>query len=407
MFGFKKKEEKRSKNPNQTYIALDIGTEFVKTAIYKCSEEGIEVVGFSRVRQKESTMYAAFIVNLDEAIDKIDQAIGEALELAKEIMKEDFVIPKEAIVGIAGELIQGVVVEGKISREVHNSPITSKEIESIKAKLKETTFESTRDDIALEIGMKPEYIQEIDSYINSVYVDGVRVVNPVGYVGEEMIYKVFTTFGPKAHLATLNEILKRLDVSPRRIVVEPYALSLAIKGLRDRDSNGIIVDIGGGTTDIAVVSEGDIVGTRMFAIGGRVVTKSIKDALNISYIEADELKTNYTNGKIDPNKKKKISPLIERDINIWLTGMEISLEGFENFQNQVTTFYLCGGGALLTEVQEGLLSYPWVNKIGFAKQPRIDFVFPTHVEGVVDKTRSANMPMDVTVLALARMHLDG
>lgn len=400
--------KKNTKNKD-IFLAVDIGTEFVKTIVYRVNqkENVIEVVGYSKTRQDPSTMYAAFIVSLKEAIEKIDSSIGEAILMSKDILKDELFMPKKVSVGIAGELIQGALVEGKVIRDKPKTPVTKIEIDNIKNKLKETSFENFKQDISIDLGIDSDYIQEIDTYLNSCYVDGVRVVDPIGYICEELIYKIFVTFAPKIHISTLRQIFKNLNIDINKIIVEPYALSLSINNIRNKDSNAVIIDIGGGTTDVAIVEHGSIVGTKMFAVGGRVLSKTISTKLNTTYSEAEELKINYSKNQLDKYTKSKIAAISLNFVEIWLSGLEIIFEDFVDiFANNSFTFYLCGGGSLLPEIQAGLLEYPWTTRLNFTKQPRIDIVFPNQLSNIIDLTKLAITPMDVTVLSIARMHLE-
>jgi len=118
------------------------------------------------------------------------------------------------------------------------------------------------------------------------------------------------------------------------------------------------------------------------------------------------LKYKYTKGQISKDIESKLSRAFNKDIQVWLTGIEISLEEFQDVKEYPPQIYLCGGGALLPEIQEGLLTYPWLQTLNFKKFPKINFVFPNSIKDVIDKTREAKEPIDVTPLALARMSLD-
>ncbi|MCS7316989.1 MAG: ethanolamine ammonia-lyase reactivating factor EutA [Candidatus Dojkabacteria bacterium] len=397
--------KQRKKQNSDSYIAIDIGTEFVKTVIYKYNQstQAIEIIGYSRVRQSPDAMYAAFIVSLNEAIDKIDKSIKEAIQVASSSYPD--VNPRNAIVGIAGELVQGMLIEGRVIRKKHTLPITEDEINQIKKQIHKSGFDKIKNEVATEMGIDPEYIDEIATYLNSCYVDGVKVSDPIKFTAKELLYKIYITFAPTIHISTLKQIFKQLKFNIHKIVVEPYAISLAIQGIRNKDSNGIIIDVGGGTTDVAIVHEGSIVGTKMFAIGSRVISKMISKELNIDYLQAEELKIKYSNNTLKGYTKNKISRICKNFVDIWLEGLEVILDQFDCFENQSYTFYLCGGGALLPDVYEGLLEYPWVTKLRFGKQPKIDFLFPNQITNVVDLTKLATSPMDVTVLSLARMHI--
>lgn len=413
MFGFGKKKVVKQNtidNPEEvkekTYIAIDIGTEFVKSVVFTLEGNEIHVIGYDRTKQGESAMSGAFIISLNDVIDTVDKSIGRSFSGAEIKFGRKFNLPKDVFLGIAGELVQGVTIMVNVDRDEPDNPITEDEIKNVVDKVKKHTFESTKDEIAGEIGIKPSQLTEINSMINSVYIDGLRTNNPVGLTGSELIYRVYSTFAPKIHLDSISQVANALNFNINQITVQPYALSLALQNIRDKNSSAIFIDIGGGTTDIAIVQNGDIMGTKMFAIGGRVFTKRLEKDLRLNYEDAEQMKLDYTDGKLSNDKELNVKKAIGKDIPIWVTGIHLALEEFEDVTEYPTEIYLCGGGALLPDIQESLLSYPWMEHFNFKKFPKISFFFPSKVRNVVDKTRSATLPMDVTPLALARMVLE-
>ncbi len=404
---FNRKNVKVVAPVERSYLALDIGTVWIKTVLFIInSDNRVEVIGYNKKKQKDGSMYAAFIINLKEVTDTLDKSIGEAVSQAKEIYGDNFEMPKKAFIGIAGELVQGVTVMVNAERNNEKEAINEKEMEKLIARVKKHTFEGTKEDIAEEIGIKTNQVAEIETYINSVYIDGVRVVNPLGYKGKELVYRVFSTFAPKIYLESLAQIVCELGIEEYKVVVEPYAISLSLKGLRTNNSSAIIIDIGGGTTDVAMVKNGDIIGTKMFAIGGNVFTKRIAQNFNLTIDEAEEKKLDYSNGKLGKNDSMELSKLFSHDVKVWLTGVELALEEFEDAGEFPTSIHLCGGGALLPEIQEGLITHPWLQLFNFKKFPKVNFIFPTNLVDIVDKTKSATMPTDVAALSLAHMVLE-
>jgi cell division protein FtsA len=405
MFG-RNKVKKVANRTSNYHLAVDIGTEFVKSAVFKVVDGEVVVLGYSRIKQKDSAMYAAFIINLQSVIESCDRGIGEAVSQAMEKEGESFTVPTDVIIGIAGELVHGVTIMVNVEREDSSTKINQKEIDKFVEKVKKYTFSSTVDEISKEMGLKASQVIEVNTTINSVYIDGVKIMNPLGYSGNELIYKVFSTFAPKIHLDSINQVASALNLTLSKIVVEPYSLAVGLRNMKDPDANAIIIDVGGGTTDVAVISNGDIVGTKMFAIGGKVFTKRVQRELGVDYEEAEKIKIDYANGAADKDVDQKLSKAFEIDISTWLTGVEIALESFTDVKEYPTQIYICGGGALLPEIQEGLMTYPWLQTLNFKKFPKVSFIFPNAISNVIDKTKSATLPMDVTPLALARMHLD-
>ncbi len=401
-----KQKTKNSVEKTNFFLAVDIGTEYVKAVVYKLDGGSVDVIGYSRVKQQESAMYAAFILNLQHVIDTVDKGIGEAVSMALDAEGDAFVLPKKVIFGIAGELVYGVTIMVNVERDTPDSPITESEVAEFVDKVKKYTFSNTIEEIAEEMGIKASQVQEVSTSINSVYIDGMKVNNPLNFTGSELIYRVYSTFAPKIHIESINQVAAKLNLSVSQIVVEPYALAMGLKNMREPNTSAIIIDIGGGTTDVALVQNGEIVGTKMFAIGGRVFTKRVQKELGMDYEEAEETKLKYSNGDVSKDVLSKLERAFDKDISTWLTGVEIALESFQDVTEYPSVIYLCGGGALLPEIQEGLMTYPWLQTLNFKKFPKVNFAFPNSVRNVVDRTKTATLPMDVTPLALARMILE-
>ncbi len=403
---FGKSEKKNNFAKDETLLALDLGTEFVKAVVFQIIDNQVVVKGYSRTPQQSNSMRGAMIVNLKNVISTADIAIGKALAIAEKA-NPNIGLPEKAILGIAGEFVRGVPIVANYSRENPNDKIKQEEIDQVVQKVKEQTFDAAKEDIAKEIGIKPEQIEEIHSKVNATYIDGVRVDNPEGFTGQDVSYRVFSTFAPSIHLNSIKEIASALNLTVLEIVVEPYAMAMAMKGAREDSFSAIFIDIGGGTTDIAIVDKGGIIGTKMFAYGGRVFTKRLVIDLNMDYQEAEELKLDYSNQKLTETKEKKVKKAFAKDIEVWTEGVETSLQELgEDIKTYPSQIYVCGGGSGLPEIREGLISHPWLQVLPFVKFPKMSFLFPNQIADFVDETKKMIDPRDVAPAALARMALD-
>lgn len=404
MFGLKKKPI----NPElETYLALDIGTEFIKTVLFRVKEGKVNVIGYDRTPQKPNAMRGALIINLEHVIDVVDVSIGQAMQMAAQVTGEDDVaIPRKVVMGIAGELVKGVVIEVNVDREDDESQITSKEVADILSQIKKQAFTNAKEEIAIDTGIKTDQIVEIETVVNSVFIDGVKVDSPIGFKGKDLLYKVYSTFAPKIHVDSIKAVAQALNLQVLGIFVEPYALAMGVQNARTERFSAIFIDMGGGTTDIAYVEHGGIVGTKMFAYGGRVFTKRLEEELRLDTPAAERIKVDYSDQKLGEAEAKEVRRAIAKDIPVWLDGVEIALAEFEDAVEFPSQIFICGGGTLLPEIQKGLMSHPWLQVLPFGKFPKISYLFPNQIENVVDLTKKATNPMDVTPLALARMVLD-
>ena len=172
------------------------------------------------------------------------------------------------------------------------------------------------------------------------------------------------------------------------------------------DFSAIFIDIGGGTTDIAVVRNGGLEGTKMFAFGGRAFTKKLAQELGIPFEEAEVLKINYAEGKLGADVTTKIDKIFENDCQVWLGGVELSLAEFAESDVLPSKVLLCGGGSALPGIKNALSSKEWIKNLPFAKAPSVSFLQPKDVARIVDGTGELTNPQDVTPMGLANLALD-
>jgi cell division protein FtsA len=219
-------------------------------------------------------------------------------------------------------------------------------------------------------------------------------------------YRVFTTFAPSIHLDSLKEVVRALNLEISSIEVEPYTIARALRGARDENFSGIIIDIGGGTTDVALVDTGGVVGTKMFAYGGDVFTKRLETDFNKEYRDAEEMKMDYSDLKLSDKQAKDIKKSFWKDIPVWVEGVELALGDFEDVEKYPSDIYLCGGGSSLPDIKEGLIEHPWLNVLAFDRFPKTSFIFPNQLEGLVDNTKKMIDPSDIAPAALALSTLE-
>lgn len=405
---------KTNKSDNEVLLALDVGTEFVKAVIFTVEEgsNSIKVLGYGRSRQHGSAMKGAMVINIEHVVNACDKAIGEALNNADEVMSKELGVeyvtpaPEKALLGIAGELVKGVTIIADYTREEPDTKIEQKEIDEVITSIKEYSFNQAINDISEETGIETKRLQEINSKINATYIDGIQVDHPLGMTGESISYRVFSTFAPSLHLNSLKEIASQLGLEILTIEVEPYAIARAVKDAKSEKFSAVIIDIGGGTTDIAVIERGSVIATKMFAYGGKVFTKRISNRLKVQIEDAEKIKIDYSNGVVNETQSRALREMLSKDSLIWAQGVELSLAEIEDLDQYPPVFYICGGGSGLPEIKESLQEYAWLQTLPFAKHPKIEYLYPKQLEDINDVSRSITGPEDVAPLALARMYFE-
>lgn len=403
---FFNKKKKNTDFEEEVFLTLDIGTEYVKSVIYQYKDGIAHIVGYSKVKQHSKAMEGALIINIENVSSACDRGIGEALAIADNVLGRRVELPRFVTMGISGELVKGVSILANYEREDPNAPITEEETSAVVESVKEQAFPESIDDIAEEIGTDSSKIKEVNSHINSTYIDGVKIDNPVGFTGKEVSYRVYSTFAPSLHVNSLFEIADRLELDILTIDVQPYAISKTFKDAHKSDFSKIFIDIGGGTTDIAVVENGGIIGTKMMAFGGRVFTRRIAKELNIDMNDAERMKLDYSNLKLQDITEKKIKKAIENDSKLWVEGVELSLKEFKEIESFPTEILLSGGGSELPEIKDILLSYPWLTVMPFERFPKIRPIYPNQIENIEDHTELMISTSDVAPAALTSITLE-
>src|SRR6185369_14519205 len=177
-------------------------------------------------------------------------------------------------------------------------------------------------------GMKELEVKLENTAIVDVQIDGYRVTNPVGFQGKDVSIQLFNAFAPMVHLGALQSVAQDLDLNLVNIAAEPFAVAKCVGGQDSSEFSAIFIDIGGGTTDIALVNNGGVEGTKMFAIGGRSFTKRIAQAVGTSFDKAEAMKLDYAAGKLSDKAAATVKEAIAGDIDVWISGVELSLAEF-------------------------------------------------------------------------------
>lgn len=392
---FSKIFSSKKKSDNHV-VALDIGTEYVKALLFRVENKKAIVVGVGRAKQRLQDMHSGAVTDIAGVADTCNKALENAEVMAG-------VAASKAILGIAGELVKGNTIIVHYERMHPESKIDVSELKNIIHKVQWKAFEQVREQLSQETGHSEIDVKLVNAAVVDVRIDGYRVTNPVGFQGKDVSISIFNAFAPLVHLGALQTITSELDLDLISIAAEPYAVARCIGQDEGQEFSAIFVDIGGGTTDIAVVSDGGVVGTKMFALGGRAFTKRLASSLGTSYNKAEQVKIDYANGKLTQKSSKDIKKALDGDCKVWASGVELTLSEFTNIDLLPPRILLCGGGSGLPEITELLSDANFMKKLPFSRQPKIKLIKPTEIGNVIDETGLLTSSQDVTPMALANL----
>lgn len=396
----KKDGAKKPVDNNQYLVGLDIGTEFVKALVGKVVDDELEIIGVGRAHQQLSDMQAGAISDISAVVANCDEALSQAEQQAG-------VSARTAVLGIAGELVKGTTTTVRCTRKDANKPLDVEELEHIIGLVQERAEAKAKKQLAWELGGKEVEIRLVNSALVGIDIDGYKVTNPVGFQGKDVLVQLYTAFAPLIHIGALERTAQELDLDLLAVAAEPFAVARSVIGDDPNATmSAIIMDVGGGTTDIAVIHEGGVQGTKMFGIGGRAYTRSIERDLGVDFTMAEELKLALGSDRIPKTKQGAIEAAIDKTVNVWISGVELALGEFTKLDHLPNRVLLCGGGSSLKALTEQLTKAHWYKDLPFTRRPVVQHIQPEQVVGILDKTGDVSDHTLVTAMGLLRVGLD-
>jgi cell division protein FtsA len=374
--------------------ALDVGTEFAKALVFEIDEDNRGVVkGVGRKRQGLAHMQSGTVADISAVVDNCAVALQEAEEMAG-------FRPSQVVIGIAGELVKGFTTYHDQQRVRSDTPITDGELGRLIEGVQHQAMREAERSVKWETGLPSVDVRLVHAAVVGCWIDGYVVTNPVGFQGRNVRIAIFDAFAPLVHIGALQTVAAKLDLELVAVVAEPYAVARVLDSEQVRQGGALFIDVGGGTTDVALVRQGGIEGTRMFALGGRAFTKSIADRLDLPFPRAEALKVDYARG-IAGDRAAEVRRIIADDVAVWAAGVELVLEELGGGDQLPARIHLCGGGSRLPEIRDVLAADGFSSNLPFARPPEVTILAPDQIETMHDATHLLEDQQDVTPMGLA------
>jgi cell division protein FtsA len=268
----------------QYVAAIDIGTTKIVAIVGKKNENGkIEILGLSKALSKG--VKRGVVLNIEETVS----AIATTVEDVKARAGVDF---SEVFVGIAGQHIKSMKTRGYIMRDSYEDEIT-----------KDDVFRLIEDMHKIHIDIGEEIIHVIPQ--NFIVDNETGVKNPIGMCGRRLEANFHIVIGQVAAAKNIEKCIRKAGLEVKDMILEPLASSDACLTDDEKEAGVVLVDIGGGTTDVAVYYDDIIRHTAVIPFGGNVITKDIKEGCAILHRHAEQLKIQYGSalGDIAPDDK--------------------------------------------------------------------------------------------------------
>jgi len=386
---------------DQYVVGLDIGTEFVKALIGKVNGDTIEIVGVGRAHQELSDMQAGAIADISSVVANCDHALSQAEAQAN-------VSVRTAVIGIAGELVKGTTTTVRVTRKQPEKGLDLPEVEKIIKLVQQRAEAKAKKQLAWELGGKEVDVRLVNSALVRMEIDGYKVTSPIGFPGRDVVVQLYTAFAPMIHIGALERTAQQLDLDLLAVAAEPFAVARSVIGNDVNASmSAILMDVGGGTTDIAVINDGGVQGTKMFGIGGRAFTRAIEREMNVSFVEAEQMKLGLSTNKVSAAKIPAVEAALTKTLDVWTSGVELGLSEFNSKLDHLPhRLFLCGGGSSLDMILQRLENTQWYKELPFTRRPVVEHIHPEQVVGIVDKTGDVADHTFITAMGLLRVGLD-
>jgi cell division protein FtsA len=257
---------------NNILAAIDIGTTKIVTIIGYINENGrLDVIGMAKSPSKG--VRRGLVLNIDEAVSAIQTTVDE-------VQKQVGFQIKQAFVGIAGQHIKSIRNRGYINRDSYDTEITLADTERLLADMYK---------IPIELGEEIIHVLPQNYIVDSE--TGVK--NPVGMFGKRLEANFHIVIGDIASARNIERCVDRVGIKVRQMILEPLASSAAVLSDEEKEAGVALIDIGGGTTDIAVFHDEIIRHTAVIPFGGNVITKDIMEGCAILSKYAEQLKVQF------------------------------------------------------------------------------------------------------------------
>jgi cell division protein FtsA len=266
-------------------VGLDIGTTKICVTVGRRSEHGkIEVLGMGKAESAGVTR--GVVSNIQKTVQAIILAVEEA-------SAQSNVDVKIVNVGIAGQHIKSLQHRGILTRKELNTEIQRKDIDKL-----------IEDMYKLVMPPGEEIIHVLPQEFTVDNEPGIK--DPIGMAGVRLEANFHIISG---HVSAVKNILKcvgNAGLETQELILEPLASSESVLSEEEKEAGVVLVDIGGGTTDLAIFHEGIIRHTAVIPFGGNSVTEDIREGCSVMRNQAELLKTRFGSALAEENKENEI-----------------------------------------------------------------------------------------------------
>jgi cell division protein FtsA len=266
-------------------VGLDIGTTKICTIVGRRNEHGkIDILGFGKT--ESLGVSRGVVTNIGQTIDSIKRSLQDAAAKSGVEISNVFV-------GIAGQHIKSLQHHGMVTRSSADDEITQDSIDAIVEDMK-------------KLAMPPG--EQIIHVIPQEYVvdNETGIKDPIGMAGIRVEANCHIITGQVTAVKNINRCVKQAGLNIDGLFLEPLASADAVLSVEEKEAGVCLVDIGGGTTDIAIFQDGVIRHTAVIPLGGNIITEDIKEGCSLLKNQAEKLKIKFGSAVSLPEQENEI-----------------------------------------------------------------------------------------------------
>lgn len=268
-------------------VGLDIGTTKIACFVGKKNEHGkIEILSMGK--SESLGVMRGMVSNIEKTVQSIKLAVEEAQQRV-----EGELTIRVVNVGIAGQHIKSLQHRGIHTRDEIDSEISQKDIDALVEDMYKMVMQPGEEIITV---LPQEYIIDNEQGIK----------DPIGMLGRRLEANFHIITGHVGALLNINKCVHKADLEVKEIILEPIASADAVLSDEEKEAGIVLVDIGGGTTDVAIFHEGIIRHTAVIPFGGNVITEDIKEGCTIMKRQAEMLKTKFGSALASESQENEI-----------------------------------------------------------------------------------------------------
>ncbi|OIP02155.1 MAG: cell division protein FtsA [Bacteroidetes bacterium CG2_30_33_31] len=270
---------------SEIIVGLDIGTTKIACVVGQRNEFGkIEILGYGKA--PSIGVSRGVVSNIEKTIQSIRRAVDEA-ELKSEINID------HVYVGIAGQHIKSHQHRGSLVRNSLDDEVSQQDIDNLISDMHKLVMQPGEEIIHV---IPQEYIVDKE----------VGIKDPIGMSGISLEANFHIITGQITAAKNINKCVMKSNMVVEDLILEPLASAEAVLSEEEKEAGIALVDIGGGTTDIAIFQEGIIRHTAVIPLGGNIITEDVKEGCNIIKNQAEALKVKFGSALAAENKDEEI-----------------------------------------------------------------------------------------------------